>query len=1136
MFTVKYSQNVQRSKAQASDTNLEEKKAQGKDANYVKSEVLVKFKQDLRVKSEQKGKGIDFETGDVAFDDLDQATIPQKIKDLHDQNKIQKVEKVFKGTKNEHDDLTRIYKLTLLDDISVSGIISQLSDEEGIDYTQPNYLVTAFAAPNDPFYSSSNSWGQGYADLWGLKKVETDASWWNSSAAGQGVIVAVVDTGVNYNHADISSNIWTNTKEIAANGIDDDGNGYRDDTRGWDFTTNNNNPMDQNGHGTHVSGTIAAIANNSRGIVGVAPRAKIMPLRGLDASGFGTIDNLAKGIVYAAANGAKVINNSWGCQGGCPTNPVSEDAVRAAYNFGATVVFAAGNDSADVYSYSPQNMTNPKPVVVSATDQNDTATSFSNKGLLVDIAAPGGGTATPTSIYKPASNILSLKATSCTICDSQLVVGNQYIRFAGTSMASPHAAGLAALILSAHPTYTPEEVRQVMRISATDLGAVGPDQATGWGRINAVSALSQSALSSAVITSPTGNQKLSGSSINILGTAAGNGFASYKVEYGAGLYPSTWITITNSTTAVTNTTLATWNLGSVSDGLYAIRLTVQNTSGKKVSFEMYVTRVKDLRSGFPVLLERTERAPAIADVNNDGKPEIVVVSQSGFNPTGYVHILNTSGKDLTGWPKSIETYGFSAAGVGDIDGDGSREIVITGENDSGAGKIYAFRASGNSVSGFPKQFTNRFVASPVLFDLNGDGKLEIIVGDVKGMLYAVDGKGSILKSINLAYGDNGAINAEITSSVAVGKDTVGIIIVAKVFQRDKSLDHLWFLDQNLAVLPKGYRSITGSGGYAGPVLVDLNNDGQFEIVTSGSVYGVYAHKRDGSLVSGWPVTPSGPANSQPDVGSVTGQYLAVGDINGDGKLEVFAAGNGSAKGIYAWYSNGAPIPGWPAGTSLSARFDGPITVGNIDSDSAPEVLSGGSNAYVYAFKANGSLVPGWPKYTATNMYTTSAVQLSDIDINGKVDVVAGMTDGFFNGGIAIWSLTDRFYPLPWHVFQHDEKNTGTVPLPTTTPTPASVNIPVSVSITTPSSTYDYQVKFYKTSVGTRVSCFSGHADSATKSGTCSNADRGVSYTLELYRITFSGSLQTTTLIQSKQITTPTSGSISTVSLTMPAYP
>src|SRR6185369_7783276 len=191
---------------------------------------------------------------------------------------------------------------------------------------------------NDPYFNSLGTWGQWYDDLWGVKKIGAPSAW--DTTAGAGVVVAVVDTGIDFTHPDLAGNIFTNPKEIPGNGIDDDHNGYVDDYQGWNFVASNNSPIDDHGHGTHVAGTIAASGNNGIGVIGVAWQAKVMPLKGLSSTGSGWDSDLAHAIIYAADNGADVISNSWG---GFGQSQTEADAVAYAYSLGAVVVAAAGN-------------------------------------------------------------------------------------------------------------------------------------------------------------------------------------------------------------------------------------------------------------------------------------------------------------------------------------------------------------------------------------------------------------------------------------------------------------------------------------------------------------------------------------------------------------------------------------------------------------------------------------------------------------------------------------------------------------------------------------------------------------------------------------------------------------------------
>ncbi|MEH1825938.1 MAG: S8 family peptidase [Nostoc sp.] len=275
-----------------------------------------------------------------------------------------------------------------------------------------------------------NNWG---ADL--VKAPEV----WAHGYTGKGVVVAVLDTGVDYNHEDLSNNIWTNSKEIPGNGIDDDGNGYVDDSSGWNFSDNNNNTLDQNGHGTHVSGTIAG-ENNNYGVTGIAYDAKIMPVKVLNDSGSGSYSSIAKGIHYAVDNGANVINLSLG---GGSSNRTLESAINYASSKGVIVVMAAGNDGNSSPGY-PARYAYKSGIAVGAVDRNNNMPDFSNRSGTNEISyvtAPG------VKVYSSVPN-------------------NQYATYSGTSMATPHVAGIVALMLSANPNLTDAQVRQIVTETA----------------------------------------------------------------------------------------------------------------------------------------------------------------------------------------------------------------------------------------------------------------------------------------------------------------------------------------------------------------------------------------------------------------------------------------------------------------------------------------------------------------------------------------------------------------------------------------------------------------------------------------------------------------------------------------------
>ena len=284
-----------------------------------------------------------------------------------------------------------------------------------IVHCEPNFIYHTMLSPNDASFSS----------LWGMTQISAPQAWDSTHDAG-GLIVAIVDTGVDYNHPDLTDNIWTNSGEIPGNDIDDDANGIIDDVHGINAINGSGDPMDDNGHGTHCAGTIGAVGNNSLGVAGIAWNVQLMGLKFLASNGSGSTSDAVTAIYYAIDHGADVISASWG--GGGYSQELY-DAIAAARDAGIPFVAAAGNESADNDSTDsyPANYDLSNVVSVAATDESDDLAWFSNFGASsVDLAAPG-------------THILSTAP------------GSGYQSLSGTSMATPHVAGALALIKAHNP-------------------------------------------------------------------------------------------------------------------------------------------------------------------------------------------------------------------------------------------------------------------------------------------------------------------------------------------------------------------------------------------------------------------------------------------------------------------------------------------------------------------------------------------------------------------------------------------------------------------------------------------------------------------------------------------------------------
>ena len=359
---------------------------------------------------------------------------------------------------------------------SIAEALRTFNRTAGILYAEPDYAVKAGATPNDPRFSEL--WGMNNTgQTGGTPGADIDApEAWNLNTGSRQVVVAVIDTGVDYTHPDLTNNIWTNSGEIPGNGIDDDNNGYVDDVHGYDFANSDGDPMDDHYHGTHVSGTIGAEGNNGIGVAGVCWKVSIMALKFLDASGNGTTADAISAIEYATLMGARVMNNSWGGGG---YEQSLKDAIDAAGAANILFVAAAGNDYGndnDVTPTYPASYDSPNILSVMATDHDDLMSGFSNFGLTtVDLAGPG-------------TDVLS--------CEP----GGGYRLLSGTSMATPHLAGACALLLSANPLLNVASLKHAL-LSTVDTNL--PGLCVSGGRLNVARALA--GVSSTWITiTPTG--------------------------------------------------------------------------------------------------------------------------------------------------------------------------------------------------------------------------------------------------------------------------------------------------------------------------------------------------------------------------------------------------------------------------------------------------------------------------------------------------------------------------------------------------------------------------------------------------------------------------------------------------------
>jgi len=393
--------------------------------------------------------------------------------------------------------------------------------------------------PADPYYSGKGSWGQAYDDQWAIKNVGftagPDSAWQLVPSDAAPVVVGVIDTGLDWHHADILwDNIWNNPGEIADNDIDDDNNGFVDDVIGWDFYANGPKPWDHDGHGTFVSGVVAA-AWNDQGIAGINPHAKIMVLKALNNFGHSRASYLSRALVYAADNGADIVNMSVGGEG-------ITDAERAAVEYavlkGVLIVVAAGNSAVDVDTFGIAGLDGV--LTVASTDMEGKRAVFSNWGTGVDISAPG-------------MEILSLRARRTDLLrglvDVEYAPGEAYVgpdkryyRVSGTSFSAPIVTGIASLLKSRNPELTAADLKRILINSARDVGQPGRDNLTGAGIVDAAAALAAnpSFFIDVAITGATAVQSDNKVFLELQGTLDADQLVRGWIEFGAGADPESW--------------------------------------------------------------------------------------------------------------------------------------------------------------------------------------------------------------------------------------------------------------------------------------------------------------------------------------------------------------------------------------------------------------------------------------------------------------------------------------------------------------------------------------------------------------------------------------------------------------------
>ncbi len=465
-------------------------------------------------------------------------------------------------------------------------MISALRSEPAVEEAFPNQIYRIHYTPVDSLYS----------EQWAPRVMNAERAW-NVTPGDSSVLVAVIDTGIDFDHPDLAGAFRVNVAEdLNRNGrfdpwpfnesrggvtgdidlLDQDRNGYADDVIGYDFVDevtasvgdwNGRDPVpydfrpgDANDHGTNVAGIISA-RHNSFGVAGLAPGARLLAVRALDGTGDGEDDDMAAALIYAADQGASVINMSFG---DAYYSPLMRDAIRYAYAKGAVLVASSGNDGG-LYRHFPSSY--PEVISVGAVDRNDLRTTFSTTGPQLSISAPGAEIAT-----------LSQR-------------GRYKKEFNGTSAAAPHVSGTAALIRSLHPSWTPDEVRTAMELTARDLNVRGWDNDYGAGRVDAGAALAMPGPASVAILNPDVEAAFSrDTAVTVIGSAMAPFLESWQLFYGLSETPTRWTALGEPQThGRVIDSLGRFATAGIPDTVVTLRLLLRLTDGRETERRVVLT-------------------------------------------------------------------------------------------------------------------------------------------------------------------------------------------------------------------------------------------------------------------------------------------------------------------------------------------------------------------------------------------------------------------------------------------------------------------------------------------------------------------------------------------------------------------
>ncbi|MCD4819853.1 MAG: S8 family serine peptidase [Candidatus Cloacimonetes bacterium] len=903
--------------------------------------------------------------------------------------------------------IQNIYRIFLKDNKNIETALDALSKDLNIIFAEYETIDRNSFIPNDPSFS----------DQWHLPQINCPEAW-DYTTGGDEIIIGIVDAGIYWTHPDLRDNIWVNQAELDAgmsinwetgaisggNGIDEDGNNKVDDVIGYSFYGNDNNDSYQdyasNDHGTHVAGCAGAVGNNEIGLCGSSLNVKLISSRHAPTNtDYPYVQDGYAGITYCADSGASVINCSWGGPGsGAYPNTV----VNYATNHGALVVTAAGNDDIEhnsTYQDYPSDCTNA--LCVAATDQDDVKTYFSDYGEPIDVSCPGIG----------------IKST--------IIGGTGYASYQGTSMAAPIVAGVAALVKSVHPEFSPLEIRERIMFTTDFIDTISGNEAyaglLGTGRVNAFTATMYDVIPKLdIIDYIVSESEGDGDGVPNIGETVNLSLIIQNAMFSNGFWAEANDVVITFSTDMAGVTIVegteTVNVGYVGqasiidtdsspvqiitefdENILVIPITVVITANPSTEYPFYKESILNVQltlnqAGWPFEMGGgTSSSAMILNLDNSGAKEIIFSDNSGL-----LHAFTPDGEtELAGFPVDFgEIAGTisSSAAIGNLNEDDFQEIVVANE----AGYIIAVGAGGEIL--FSYDAGGQFKSNPIIADIDNNGSNEVIAFSF------TPAQAIVLNADGSSFGSSPySLSAGVLSSSAVGDLNGNNSLELIAISMNGSIQAIDFATgENIA----GWPYSLGIGSWNGPIVSNIDSDPEPEILV-GSL--------NGKLVA---IDHNGSMKFENNVGGQIKTSVVTGDLNGNGSIEIiFANTIGSEAFLHVLDGNNDwnDLENFPF--TIGSQVESTPVLADMDNNGSIEIIFGDTGGYLHSVNINGMETANFPSYVQSGIKVSPVI--GDIDNDGDPEIAIANQSSYI-----LLDYKRSIGDVVWGCFKNDPQRRG----------------------------------------------------------------------------------------------------------------